>query len=889
MIAEKEISFKRQFGEIGTKDNNSPIKKRFCSEKNKLTSEMEKGETENKVQMLSRIVFFNDYQDTTKNVIWMNNEDIRHLFSNFENTPDTTSKFVQLANRVYEVGAKTSLPNNCIGLSHAQYSDIKKHGGIFMDNDVESIIISSFNLEPKNINKLANVIFEISLNKELECTNGFRRVLNLEQLRQDFKSYFLNKIIVTNQNILVDHYMGQFRFNVKEMHSHPDVIKRAIESKIGKSPFGFIDFDTEINFQVKDDSEILILDKILSAEDSKFHFSITLLDNTDKVDDSNYAILPLILNSDRLRDQVEAILKNVVLFHGMTFQIVYNNFWHLQFELSKIDSLNPFSNVEFFPRNHQVGYKGEEYLNIDFIRPSKDLLLVRGEPVTAEVLSLEVIHASQSPFTSHPIKNLLWISVDEIKEKLMDMSEGFARSQFLNLTLDCGYVVVKIKDAWTSETDRRVRNLIGKRLWTIDYDTKLKFSSLPEIKSTMVNNKKSYRISHLNIKIPNSAIKNNLLSQKELEKYVREKAPPYLLKDQKFKVKTKGNPKIHLTVNDITFNLKTKEEGDFQTLGTIGPRTKIHFESENKDSFIFEEEVCLAAKDPAAQLEEMGLGGLSKECKEVLADLVSSRGRLKELVEDYGIKPIKGLLFYGPPGTGKTTLARHLSKILGIEKSNIQMISGPEVLIKWVGDSEKKVRELFKPAKDAALKHKKNSPLFMVVVDEIDSILTPRGSEHAPKNGGSIVGQFLAEMDGLSEFNNLIVIGTTNRKDQIDAAMLRPGRFVPMEVGIPDAKGRKIIFEIHTRRHREKKRLGDDVDFEKLVNLTEGFVGADIQAIVTKASSMAHRRLNQLEGTCKELMKHPDGIVRMSDFEEALGEINKLKENGFEFVRHMFI
>lgn len=889
MIPGKDINTsKRQFSEIEIPNGKSSKNKRLCHRKKGILPfpVLEEGEIEQKIQKISKIVFINEYKEIAKNLIWMNDQEIEHLFSDMPSPSDQTGKFVQLSNRVYEVASNPLLPNNSIGLSHLQYKDVKAQGGIFLDNNIESILINPFPFQPKKVNKLQNVILEIAINQDLESPNEFPKVFCLEQLQKEFNEYFKKKFISINQTLLVDHYMGQFKVIVKEMYSHPDIMKMAFESKQGKCPFGFIDTDTVIGFQVEESSEIIIIDRILSGAETKFNFTLTLLDNLEKTEDSNYALLPIVLNTDILKNQVQSLLKNSILYHGMTLPIVYNNFWNIELELTKIDTLYPFETVEFYPHNHQVGYKCDEEFDLDFLKPDGNILLVRGDPIPAEVVSLEVIHAAETPYTAHSSKKLLWVSVDELKEKIGEIYDGFARSQFLNLSLASGYVVVKVKDTWTSATDTRTKSLRGKRLWTADPDTVLKFSFLPGVKTTMVNNKKSYRISQLKIKIPSTATKN-LLNQKALEKAVREKSPDFLVKDQKFKVKVKGHSKMFLTVSDITFGSKVKIQGDFQTLGTIGPNTKIKFETENNDTFIFEEEVCLASKDPTVKLEQMGLGGLSKECKEVLADLVSSRGRLKDLVEDYGIKPIKGLLFYGPPGTGKTTLAKFLGQILGVSKKNIQILSAPEVLIKWVGDSEKKVRELFKPAEEAALKNKEE--LYIIVMDEIDAITPPRGSDNAGKNSSSIVGQLLAKLDGLLQLSNLLFIGTTNRKDQIDSALLRPGRLVPLEIGVPNAEGRRAILEIHTRRLQEKKRLEKDFDFDRIVNITEGYVGADIQGIVAKAASKAHRRLNQLDGTIKELMQHPDGIVTMKDFEEALKELNKGKDKGLEAISHIYL
>ena len=222
------------------------------------------------------------------------------------------------------------------------------------------------------------------------------------------------------------------------------------------------------------------------------------------------------------------------------------------------------------------------------------------------------------------------------------------------------------------------------------------------------------------------------------------------------------------------------------------------------------------------------VGGLD-ELKDELRETVEWPIKHKEAYDYVNVETPKGVLLHGPPGTGKTLIAKALAKMT---ESNFINIKGPELLSKWVGESEKGVREIFRKARQAAP--------CIIFLDEVDSLVPRRGSgnsdSHVTEN---IVSQILTEIDGLEELHNVLIIGATNRLDIVDEALLRPGRFDRIiEVGNPDSKGRKHIFEIHTN----KKPLENNVDIKKLVDMTDGFSGAEIAAISNRAALVALKR-----------------------------------------------
>ena len=193
-----------------------------------------------------------------------------------------------------------------------------------------------------------------------------------------------------------------------------------------------------------------------------------------------------------------------------------------------------------------------------------------------------------------------------------------------------------------------------------------------------------------------------------------------------------------------------------------------------------------------------------------------------------GISPIKGLLLVGPPGVGKTLLAKAVATE---RESNFISIKGPEVLSKYVGDSEKTVREIFRKARLAAP--------CIIFIDEIDSITRSRGSDNNDSQvSARVVDTLLTEMDGLQELKNVVVLAATNRPEDIDPALLRPGRFDKIiEIPMPDYAARLKIFNIHTK----KMPLDKDVDLENLAQLTENYTGAEIENLCREAGMNAIR------------------------------------------------
>ena len=254
------------------------------------------------------------------------------------------------------------------------------------------------------------------------------------------------------------------------------------------------------------------------------------------------------------------------------------------------------------------------------------------------------------------------------------------------------------------------------------------------------------------------------------------------------------------------------------------------------------------------------IGGLRPVIQKI-REMIELPLRHPELFERLGVEAPKGVLLHGPPGTGKTLLAR---AVASETNANFLSIGGPEIMSKYYGESEERLREVFKEAQE-------NAP-SIIFIDEIDSI-APKREEVTGEVEKRVTSQLLSLMDGLQSRGKVVVIGATNRPNAIDPALRRPGRFDrEIEIGVPDRDGRLEVLEIHTRG----MPLAEDVDLKKLADVTHGFVGADLEALAKEAAIRALRRI--LPEINLEAQSIPGDIlnkiiVKMSDFLDALKEI----------------
>ena len=284
------------------------------------------------------------------------------------------------------------------------------------------------------------------------------------------------------------------------------------------------------------------------------------------------------------------------------------------------------------------------------------------------------------------------------------------------------------------------------------------------------------------------------------------------------------------------------------------------------------QETVLEIKEQPAEMEKVevpmvtysDIGGL-KEAIQRIKEMVELPLKKPELFRHLGIEPPKGVLLYGPPGTGKTLLAKAVANESG---ANFISVKGPEIMSKWVGESEKAIREIFRKARQVAP--------CIIFIDEIDSVFPRRGAGYADSGVTErVVSQMLTEIDGIQALKNVIVIGATNRPDLLDPAILRPGRLEKLiYVPPPDLEGRHKILKVLTR----KVPLAKDVDLMAIALRTNGFSGADLAALVREAALNAMRENIDAD---KVSMRHFESaleVVKPSLTEEILNYFEEVKK-----------
>ncbi len=279
---------------------------------------------------------------------------------------------------------------------------------------------------------------------------------------------------------------------------------------------------------------------------------------------------------------------------------------------------------------------------------------------------------------------------------------------------------------------------------------------------------------------------------------------------------------------------------------------------------------------------EKGIGGLDNVLKQIVREVLLSRA-MGEQYEAYGLPHTKGFILYGPPGTGKTLIAREIGKLYAAE--HITVINGPELKSPLVGQSAANLRAAFAVARNAWLRYGKNSQTEVIIIDEID-VVFPRRSTYAAQESGSqvnndMVAQILTIIDGIDSPQNIIVIGTTNRFNAIDPALVRPGRLETcIEIPLPDKEARYEILCIHTAKLQANHILAPDIDLAGWAARTEYFTGAELMQLVKKAVHYSIQHSFEIDKDTFTLRLKPGVLATNSvppvtheHIERAFGEI----------------
>lgn len=675
-------------------------------------------------------------------------------------------------------------------------------------------------------------------------------------------------------------------------------VNRAVFDKsIGKteeiSAFGALSAETKIDFSTAQSDKITLVEKVHSDDLKAMRFSMRV---TEQSDASRRDRPPIVVERTKLSRLIrKELAKHPYITEGFSKTFDLENGWNIEITFRKgiLEKKERHSDQQSVrsSKSHKDAYAIQEETEILLVGGNGLVLLSQGVPVEAGRAHLEVIDVKEDYTTQDTLlEKGAWINTEELKRELLANSRPLVIGEKILIELDSGKYIIEVKSMKADNPKATLPKKRKEAAWKLSADTKVNVTVGAGADLIAVSDETVYPLEKIKfITYPSSVTEHISIKEEEIKEALMEDLPERLIQGQILEIETKSNHTLHIEVKEVKLKDEPSSIDKKKIFTAITSETEVLFRGKEKTSIaIRSEPKVLEVEDPIAYLEDLGMAGLDKEFKQVFRIFYSRSDRLIEEARRRGTKPIKGILLYGPPGTGKTTLARHVGEMLGCSGERLQLITATEMFNMWFGQSEENIRKLFEPARDALRKYGDKSPLYIVIIDEIDALLPQRGGS-VNKVRDSLVNQFLGEIDGLNELNNLLVIGLTNRREEIDPAALRHGRLgVHIEIGLPDKKARNKIFEVHTRQLVKEGLLHDNVDLEALAEMTDKLPGAAIEGIVESASLFSLARLSKLKCSKEELRVHPDGLIRMEDFEKALKEQSKEKEIP-ESIRRMYL
>lgn len=805
------------------------------------------------------------WEDLDKNCVYMHELNIERVFGMHQKTPC----FLTIGNYVYEV-AIDNIMLNAISINPLQKSELED--SIFYLNNDPCVSVRPFFFESRNVISL----LELHLQIRFDYLSPLQTTYDYDELKKRCIVKLTGRVVRKNQRFTIDSQENKITAIIKSCHAVVDVFQHY------NPPYALVTDNTDIHFENISVRKVSLVREMVNNQLVHCHFYATLKTPIPLKDFSyrQKTEPSLIIDYNQFSKTVYDCLRFDTIHSGFTKQIEFND---MCFDLT-LHEMNTKYPLSKDGTNHKDGVYLNPKTKFSFATSFGQIVFTGGSLAPAKFASFKVIETTVQP--TNP-----WIDKSELEKKIKENQELATLQQFHVETND-GTFLLRLEDAGdlAQKNENINPDVHFQSRWKFLDTSIFNFSLDPSLKLAFIENSNPEVLSEVTIEVTvfddlkNLDIRRNAEQKKhsyevlemDLREAIQKLEPKPIVENQTFEVK----------IFEQTFTLKAKNfqfkeselHNKISLLGTVNSDTRISFiKNESSHIRIIPKKKNLQADQFIATLNKAGLGAMGTQLEELIHKIVIFQdASFEEDLNLCDMKPPRGVIFYGPPGTGKTTLAKNLANFLGAESENVTFISAPEILQKYVGESEKMIRSYFEKAAAAQKKYGRKSPLHVLIFDEFDSIAYKR-SDKNPLWTVSLVNQLLASIDGPTELNNILVVGITNRMDSLDPAVIRPGRFeVHLEFSLPDEEGRYEIFEIHTRNLAQKNTLAKDVDLKALAKATSGFSGADIMGLVKAAYSYRNRRLTK----ARELEKEErDKLLQVTklDFSLALIEVIKTK------------
>jgi len=812
--------------------------------------------------------------------VYLHPDTYAELFAQKEK--DRTPRFLQINNFIYLAKRSKQMAPGALGMTLQQKTDTLPF--TFKEDGTQKLKAA-----PLHESDLSSFPKATALGLDLSAKSGQKPLkavpLQMDELSLEIQGLLKNCVTGRNEPIELNTSQGVFFARVKEVQTK--------DPAFNLSSFFQIVPETAIVPQIEQNCGIRLKKPHPSGEGSVFQFTLKLDKPITRSFDRPY---PLSVNFDELcqkikeRQQISSGEEFTLECDGLPLRV-------------KLDAVENEECSHFLEEpNTAYVYTLKPGHNFNFEIPSADVLFTQGERREAEEFHF-AIESCGHP--NQPKDAFFSLNAGEVEALLREKWGTLSTSQTVLLKLFDGTKVIARLEKTVTNTASPSKNphIPVKNVWQLQSGGQISLRSKDPTKFALHNGREEAHLKSVKIEIlgNGTVFDTKGLFEEELITAIQKKLQGKgVMRGSSFKIFVKGVGKIpcnvlgcEFTENPSLAKTSSSSESPYKSLGAIGPTTAFEFENRISDLYLLSTPSNPEDFDPLEFMQKEGFGITDPTISDLISGLYDEWVGMSEFFESSGIDKTRGILLEGPPGTGKTTFAELLAKALGCSKERLLCLSAPELLNKYLGGTEKKIRELFAPAEAAFAQLGKNSPPHVIILDEIDALFKARGSgQHEAKE--SALSQLLSKLDGTSRPENVIIIGTTNNPDSLDEALVRDGRLSKrITIGLPDAAGRRKIFEIHTRKLREinaffteadappemsqKKKKLSIVIIDELIALTEGFTGAEIKTCVSNARASSAARLKKQKVPKERHLVDVHGKVTQSDFLAAIQIIERKK------------